>query len=60
MATTCALLTFVCAACGETFVSDIDDEKAWAEALRRLGPGIKREDCKLVCTHCYPLMEPVH
>jgi hypothetical protein len=60
METTCELLTFVCAECGETFTSDIEDEKAWEEAKRRFGPGLKREDCKLVCMHCYPLMAPVH
>jgi hypothetical protein len=51
--------TFTCAECQRTFPL-ADDEEAWKEAVRRFGPQLRRDDCKLVCGECYPLLEPVH
>jgi hypothetical protein len=45
--------TYVCAACGGTFDTDQDDEKAHKEALERYGKDGTAPDMAKVCDECY-------
>lgn len=46
---------FTCMICGQTMEKGRSDEEAWAEAQKE-HPGITREDCAPICSHCHKLV----